>query len=362
MFCGKDNENIKWDTQLDDKNVYKLIYSLQVIESFLEDIEITSENIDSFSNEESILGQDIKLDDIKKVKIEWMKNFITQNGFSFLIKILEKRLAEYSNNLKNKVENSLMNNICLDLLLRITRIFFASSLNKFPIYRKITKLINKIRESAESQATEELPQEGTDDLTLNRKGSSKIDENTLESFFSGDLGDKIINSLDYNANSENMMNLLCNLMEIPTRSREENSILETSFAFLIGILGFAPSVSNVEKKITESSGNQTNSFERISMYGVLNNDSQTRILFSNSLITLSKACQHFKRFELLAYLFNFTFKIITNMEKEQEINSSELFDFFSTLFEIYLSDTKEFELGNSSILLLLSLETCLTFP
>jgi len=353
MFTGKDNKEIKWDTQLDEKNIYKLIYSLQIVESFLEDIEISSENIDSFSNEESILGQSYSLEEIKSIKVDWMKTFISQNGFTYLIKILEKKLGEYSNNIKSKVENSLMNNVCLDLLLRITRVFFSSSLNKFEIYRTITKYIHSLRGGAneETKTTQEGSTEVSSttsitntDIPVLKKQSSKMDQNMLEKFFGGDLGDKIINSINYTVNSENLLSLLSNLILMPIRSLEENSILETSFSFLIGILGFAPDAVEIEKKIIKNN----NDFELISIFGLLNKDINTRILFSNSLITLCKSCQYNKRFDLLAYLFGYTFKIITDMVPEQEVNSGELFDFFSNLFEIYLSNVKEFELNKTN--------------
>ncbi len=319
MFSGKDNKEINWESQLDEKNIYKLIYSLQIIESFLEEIEISSEGVDSFSNEESILGKSCSLEEMKSIKIDWMKNFISQNGFSYLNKILEKILVEHSKNLKNKEESILMNNICLDLLLRIVRIFYSSSLNKFEIYLNITKQIS------EKEAREE-----------------KTD---LKNFFSGELGDKIINTLNYKTNTVNLLNLLSSLIEISNRSREENSILENSFGFLINILGFAPDTEEMEKIVLQN----IDVFEKISIYALLNNEFSTRQLFLNSLIILSKVCQFNLQFNFLAYMFSFTFNAISNMQKEQEANSSELFSFLSTIFEIYLANTKEFEEGKLNI-------------
>jgi len=77
-----------WEALLDAKNIYKLIYSLQIIESFLEDIEIDFDGVDSFSNEEAILGlnqNDVEV--IKEKKIEWMKNFVKFEGFNHLVNV-----------------------------------------------------------------------------------------------------------------------------------------------------------------------------------------------------------------------------------------------------------------------------------
>lgn len=110
---------------LDKGNLYKLVYSLQIIESFLEDIEIEKDGVDSFAaGEEYILGEDKDDEDLKSLeveasvgieennvcenensnkkkfnksvagctnlqerKIQWMKNFIENEGFSFLVNV-----------------------------------------------------------------------------------------------------------------------------------------------------------------------------------------------------------------------------------------------------------------------------------
>ena len=84
ILDGTDN----WKSLLDAKNIYKLIYSLQIIESFLEDIEIDFTGVDSFSNEEAILDLDSNgMEEIKTKKIEWMKNFVSKDGFSHLVEV-----------------------------------------------------------------------------------------------------------------------------------------------------------------------------------------------------------------------------------------------------------------------------------
>ena len=86
ILNGKDD----WKNMLDSKNIYKLIYSLQIIESFLEDIEIDFTGVDSFANEESILdlGKDnVEIEEMKQMKINWMRNFIGKEGFSYLVEV-----------------------------------------------------------------------------------------------------------------------------------------------------------------------------------------------------------------------------------------------------------------------------------
>lgn len=91
ILDGRDN----WKALLDANNIYKLIYSLQIIESFLEDIEIDFEGVDSFSNEEAILGLDQDgVEALKLKKIEWMENFVRFDGFKHLVEV-EKVFFKY---------------------------------------------------------------------------------------------------------------------------------------------------------------------------------------------------------------------------------------------------------------------------
>jgi len=107
---------------LDKANLYKLVYSLQIIESFLEDIEIEKDGVDSIGfSDEYILSEDQNEDvalnleargdihnnhgisdtkkssryianysNLKERKIQWMRNFIEKEGFNFLLNVRNK--------------------------------------------------------------------------------------------------------------------------------------------------------------------------------------------------------------------------------------------------------------------------------
>jgi ubiquitin carboxyl-terminal hydrolase 34 len=74
----------KWENYLDVTNMYKLLYSLQIIESFFEEFELPTFDIDSEPLEMSILdAQDREL--LKPDhKLVWIENFL-RNGFIYLI-------------------------------------------------------------------------------------------------------------------------------------------------------------------------------------------------------------------------------------------------------------------------------------
>jgi hypothetical protein len=77
-------EQSDWNILLNEGNIYKLIYSLQIVESFIEDIEIDSNNIDRLDGNSNEL--DIKTERVKK--IGWMKDFVEKGGYQLLINVL----------------------------------------------------------------------------------------------------------------------------------------------------------------------------------------------------------------------------------------------------------------------------------
>ncbi len=343
LFCGhQQKEEIKWESQLDDKNNYKLVYSLQIVDSFLEGIEIATEGIEFFPNEEIMLERkNIPPEDLKKMKMDWMRVFIKNEGFAYLINILEKKLQDYNAGVKY----SLIDNICLALLIKISRIFFASSLNKFSIYRQINSYIDKIRgikrdKEKSSKTSENTEEESNNLLLLRRQSSSMMDTNDLEKFFKGEVGEKVLNVFKKPEIIHHLIKTINTLNLIPKKTEQENHIIENSFAFLCGLAGFSPCQNEIANLLMTSKNKE---FENICMYGLLNNELNTRILFSNSLITVIMAARAGKRFDFISYLFNFIFEIIGKMDSNQEKNSCELFDFFSLLFDTYFMFQKEIE-------------------
>ena len=117
---------------------------------------MNSEGVDSNSNDEFMIEVDdelnfkieeladkqAKLETIKVKKIEWMRKFIISGGFCHLIKILQGKLANITDTSNDDL--SLMNKICIQYLLKIIRIFFFSSLNKYEINKQVNLYIDSL--------------------------------------------------------------------------------------------------------------------------------------------------------------------------------------------------------------------------
>ena len=290
----------------------------------MEDIEIDSNNVDSFSNEECILDSHQSIEELKIKKVQWMENFVLKGGFSHLVNILNDKLKIYVS-LLGKEEPNIMTKTSIIFLLKIVRIFYFSSLNKFVAYREINRA-NKITK---------------DDNDLAKKksnGSFEIYE--LETLFSGQVGEEIYNTLNFDFLFDLFVETLLKLINKNETSIETINTIETTFEFLTGVLGFGKNIQDIENKLT---GQKNIDFKNIVFYGILSENISIRTIFSRSMIKLTKICNLQKRYNMLAFIFSIIFNFISNLNSEQEKYSSELFEFFSFLFEIYLSNNIEFE-------------------
>ncbi len=82
LFFQGDN----WNQQIDANNLYKLIYSLQIIESFLEDFDVDT-NVDSREKQDFAEDVGIKPEEFKQRKIDWIENFVEKGGFNHIVKV-----------------------------------------------------------------------------------------------------------------------------------------------------------------------------------------------------------------------------------------------------------------------------------
>ena len=341
------NENSNWNVLLDESNIYKLIYSLQIIESFIEDIEINDENVDYIDSQEN---------DRKDIKFDWMKNFVEKGGYSHLIQILDRKLIENVGNLLNReaINNHLMNNICIEFLIKIVKIFYFSSLNKYETYKKTVNNLTKILSTlslGDNMTTSIGPQASSSNLStrknsnvIKKSNSNSSNINALDNYFiETGLGDFILKSFDHQSLIPNLVQIISSLVTKSNRTKEESEIIETAFEFLSVIIPFSTDYETVEKSILTDK-----SFITISLYGLLNENNSVRVLFSNSLIKLCKLLESSNRFGMISYMFLGNFELIENISKDLERNSNELFEFFSYLLEMYLNEPNKFLFSNNT--------------
>lgn len=266
-----------------DSNIYKLIYSLQIIESFIEDAEIVQ--LDGFKTSEEMQN--------------WMKNFVEKGGYEHLVNILVEKLSSFVDILNQGQNHSSMSNICVKFLLRIVKIFYISSLNKQEKYLNVNN-------------------------TIARTSSVEV--------FTDDISSKIFKSLNYNTLLTQLLSLIDNLVNKKQKSVEENDIILTSYELTTTLIPYSEEFEKIEKQIVENKN-----LIDITFFGILNQSEEFRIIFSLSTIKLCKLLEYRERYNLIAYFFNNVYEEI----KKLKFSSNEFFEFFSYLLEIYLSHTQK---------------------
>lgn len=319
-----------------------------------------------------------------------------------------------------------MNKICIQFLLKIIRIFYNSSLSRFDIIKQVNQIITNIKKTTSSQditnsfpsvnqkkstdlssilnvqdeiagyldydTTTSLvvpPESRKENLEITRKTSIHLDTNTLEKIFEGELGDRIIKSLNNTQLITNLIDLLINFNSKTKISNEDADILENSFELFCALISFSEKGEEIENLILNKKKNE---FSKLCLHGLLNKSNSIREKYSFSLIKLCKISTNYNKFNLVSFLFSEIFKFISSIENystpnpNQEnssnkssslrnnnnnnnntnnnnnqtdknssspnnFNFTELFEFFSYLFEIYLSNKPTFDkiLKESSI-------------
>ncbi len=81
-----DNKDV-WNEYLDKNNFYKLLYSLQIVESFFEDFELGNQNVDCLPNELSILETSDNNLLQNNQRIKWIEYFLTRGGLTHLLDV-----------------------------------------------------------------------------------------------------------------------------------------------------------------------------------------------------------------------------------------------------------------------------------
>jgi ubiquitin carboxyl-terminal hydrolase 34 len=299
-----------------------------------------------------------------------------------------------------------MNKICIQFLLKIIRIFYNGSLNRFEIFKEVNLLINSIKmtnskdkqdtigdvfpsvkkkqskennlnnneqeelmnyldnESTNLSRKESIKKENEElNNELSRRKSSQLDTNLLEKVFEGDLGKIILSSLNSIQLITNLIDLLINFNSKQKIGNEDADILENSFELFCALLGFSEQGQEIESLILKE---KKEDFSKLCLHGLLNKSLSIREKYCYSLIKLAKILTHYKKFDLVSFLFYDLFKFINSIENydpnkfhlqqgnsnslnnknsndNSNLNVTELFEFFSNLFEIYLSNKELFE-------------------
>jgi len=224
------------------------------------------------------------------LKNNWMKNFVEQGGLSHLFETFNYALEDYL----NSTQISLMNNICLELLIKIIKIFYSCSFMKYDYYKYII-----------------------------------FDNNINFDYNFSEIQDLIWKIIDYKKVIDNLIKLISLLTtNYSGFSDEEELILQNAFEFFILILTFIEDANTLESILLGEN------LKQIIVFGVLNKSPSIKNRFTGCLVKLCKMCNYSQNFKLLGYVFAIFLSMI---QQNAEGLSIEFFNFFATIFEDYLN-------------------------
>ncbi len=81
---------VNWSSILDSKRISMFLYSLHIIESLIEDVSYGSAKVDSNDLDLALFEGDpnnYSIEDIRKIKVNWIKNFFMKGGLDYLLEV-----------------------------------------------------------------------------------------------------------------------------------------------------------------------------------------------------------------------------------------------------------------------------------
>jgi len=222
-----------WAEYLDKNNFYKLLYSLQIIDSFFEDLEFSDQHVDCDPTEMLILDDKDKELLQNNQKLYWIESFLSKGGITYLINnIFFKDI--------NNVKFSGLVKKCLNLTIKIIRntstCLFKSRISKnkdfLDLIRKksFTKELSEELLGLERKISLDTNNANNNDLILDRKISE--DKNNLEENLIQILivkcGKQLINSINFKSILNKLMEIMYYIITQNDIDYEERSLINNS--------------------------------------------------------------------------------------------------------------------------------------
>jgi hypothetical protein len=394
----KDNSEI-WLKYIDVNNRFKLLYTLQIIESFFEEFEFAAVDIDSEPIESLILDELVKSDLRPHHKIWWIENFLSQGGLELIIQKLYLNI-----DFKEIVSSHFLWKKILNLSTKIIKnsfsfIFRASNINKTQVVQFIRKesfgalddlaLKSKISSFEESNKIDNnvnnennKKEKNTENSELQRQLSKKHSIN-IENFKNDEelimlinkkYSVSIINRINFEQISQKLITFsyiiaLKKDTEVEERNFFNNSInlisliiisQENIKLFLHNLFSIKEDIGNYisknEKIFNANILNDDNSnysflppaniltFENFILTGILRNSSIIlRMNFQKSLSNLCDSLQKMQEYSLNVFLINLFKNLLTKISLEEKTSSRYFFILFTNLLELntHLSEEDE---------------------
>ena len=361
---GQQKKN--WDLILDSNSIYKLLYTLHVIEFLMED-----EN-EKDAGEESVLDffgkDDPKFQEYKK---QWRSDFIENGGFEHLFQIFNQTtkkgtssLSIFDKNVLSFILKILKNYLTATFAKKVPGLYrnlsfirlFHLSLDFIHDYIKTEGKSNELvsedpnlekKGSTADDATAQLPEnkrkQSKDDTKKKeaeerKKEKLKIEETpdflVLVEKLSGDLGHHILSTINFKDMVKLCVTQGLELLNKPTDlESEDRLILEYSISILAAILLYDNSLIDYLFNIDNSPEKLSNGKEYL-LEGIFCSKSlNIRKYFSHAFYIVSKETLHYKNGFLSKYIIKLCLENLPDTKSDKRADCNQYFELLCKLIE-----------------------------
>ena len=381
----KENDMDSWTKFIDVTNKFKLLYVLQIIESFFEEFEFINTDVDSESFETTILDDEEKELLYPNHKIRWIEHFLTRGGLELIIQKLYLNI-----NVNEIISSHLLWKKILNLSTKIIKnsfsfLFRAFNLNKIEVVQFIRKeslgamedlntnknQINHISPDSFpnvplSHGNEQELSNGNN-LELSKQYSRKLSKDIenlkqdeeLINLIHEKYGDKVINRINFEQISyklivfsyiislkketeveeRNLLNNSVNLLSLIIISQQNIKIfLHNLFSLHEDISDLISKTENIFNPIVLNNPNfkiKILTFEKFILLGILRNTNLLiRFNFQKCLSSLCFSLNKIEEYSLNVFLINMIKDLICDLTNEEKTCSKYLFLLFANLYEM----------------------------
>ena len=336
------NEGV-WNEYLDKDNFYKLLYSLQIVESFFEDFELGTQQVDCEPNELSILETSDKNLLKSNQRLKWIEYFLTRGGLNHLLQVIHTE-KEFTN-LRKK---------CFILTIKVIRnalscLFRSRNQNKSEAILLMRKdSLNQENLSEENKDENKKNKKKKDEKKNEEKEKEKEDnilaeeifeekENEIEkeliSIINLNYGDSLLLEINFESLLTSLMEIIYNLIKKTETDYDERQIVTTCVNLWCMIIISQENISQFLKFLYEINLSDSLDFETFIMSGILySNNIFLRLSFFKNFRSLTKTLYQSGENSFLIKLLTLFIKKYFDFNNKDKLN----WKFFYSLFEFLL--------------------------
>ena len=289
---------------INKNNLIKSLYEMQIIESFIEDIELKDNKVDN--------DLYLPFDDDKNDKVKWIEDFMLKKKYQEMIKRLEELFDMVGTG--EKIDSILIK--CLESGTKIIKHFYKASISDIPLGNDITT--NKIqkRSSIEKQFPSSIPTTMLSSLILSLSITNE----------------DLINKEDYLSLSKKLLHFLSSI----TQSDEISLIAMYAFEFLFILL--------THHEIKEIDNEIQTSLKTLIRTSLTYHNKTMQKFFFKTLYDCTMTANEIKNYDFILFIYSSCSSLFNEIQignndsktnDTNEVSSFSLFfDFFSVLYEI----------------------------